>query len=114
MAISEVSQGDVARLTLGVKPHPSRCARRHPLSLLPETNGVWSLPQSDTPRGGGKIPITTRSEKARTLFLEGRNVQEKLSAYPNDERAHNLLGNYFGQQEWTLAITEFEKAIKEP
>lgn len=33
--------------------------------------------------------------------------------YPNDERAHTLLGNYyFGQQFYNKAIEEYEKAIK--
>ncbi len=38
--------------------------------------------------------------------MEQREYYEKLvDAYPNDERAHNLLGNqYFGQQEYGPAI----------
>jgi len=140
-----------------------------------------------------KIPITTSSEKARELFLEGRDLFERLQAqesrrffeqavsedpdfamghlflsfslptargffeelekavslaeevsegerlwilgveagaygrpmkqrelyqklvelYPKDERAHTLLGNnYFGQQEWELAIGEYELALE--
>jgi tetratricopeptide (TPR) repeat protein len=36
-----------------------------------------------------------------------------VAAYPNDERAHNLLGNhYFGQQDYERAIEEFERAVK--
>jgi tetratricopeptide (TPR) repeat protein len=39
--------------------------------------------------------------------------QELVKLYPNDERARNLLGNhYFGQQEYALAIKEYEKAAK--
>ena len=35
------------------------------------------------------------------------------AAYPDDERAHNLLGNhYFGQQEYALAIDQYKKATK--
>jgi tetratricopeptide (TPR) repeat protein len=38
---------------------------------------------------------------------------ELVSAYPNDERAHNLLAtNYFGQQEYAKALAEYEKAIE--
>jgi tetratricopeptide (TPR) repeat protein len=45
--------------------------------------------------------------KQRELF------REMVKAYPNDERAHNLLGNhYFGQQEYAMAIEEYEKATK--
>jgi tetratricopeptide (TPR) repeat protein len=36
-----------------------------------------------------------------------------VKVYPNDERAHNLLGlNFFGQQEYAQAIEEFKKATK--
>jgi tetratricopeptide (TPR) repeat protein len=37
---------------------------------------------------------------------------ELTTLFPNDERAHNLLGNnYFGQQEYGQAIASFERAI---
>jgi tetratricopeptide (TPR) repeat protein len=33
-------------------------------------------------------------------------------AFPNDERAHTLLGNhFFGQQDWASAVAHYEKAI---
>lgn len=145
------------------------------------------------PEQDGKMPITTKSEKAREYYLQGRDLQEKLrgqnarpffekaiaedpdfalaylnlafvvpsvkeffanldkakaladkvsegerwwilgveagvnaypmeqrelyqklvEAYPNDERAHNLLGNnYFGQQDWELAIEQYQKATR--
>jgi tetratricopeptide (TPR) repeat protein len=36
-----------------------------------------------------------------------------VAAYPDDERAHNLLGNYyFGRQEWEPAIVEYRRAIE--
>jgi tetratricopeptide (TPR) repeat protein len=46
--------------------------------------------------------------------MEQRELYKKLvEAYPNDERAHNLLGNhYFTQQEWELAIEEYLKATR--
>jgi tetratricopeptide (TPR) repeat protein len=143
------------------------------------------------PKEDGKIPITTKSEKAREDFLKGRDLFEKLrgqearpffesaiaedpdfamsylflsfvatsakgfwenlgkatelvdqvsqgerlwilgveagahayamkqrelykelvEAFPEDERAHNLLGNhYFGQEEYELAIREYQAA----
>jgi tetratricopeptide (TPR) repeat protein len=34
-----------------------------------------------------------------------------VASYPNDERAHNLLGGYyFGQQDYAAAVAEYEKA----
>jgi tetratricopeptide (TPR) repeat protein len=39
------------------------------------------------------------------------HYQKLVAAYPNDERAHNLLGTYFfGQQEYAQAIEEYKKA----
>ena len=46
--------------------------------------------------------------------LKQRQFFKKLcEAYPNDERAHGLLGNhYFGQQMYEEAIDEYNQAIK--
>ena len=46
--------------------------------------------------------------------MKQREYYQKLVAiYPNDERAHNLLGtNYFGQQEWEKAIELYNKATQ--
>jgi tetratricopeptide (TPR) repeat protein len=46
--------------------------------------------------------------------MKQREYYKKLVAkYPNDERAHNLLGNhYFGLQDFALAIETYQKAIK--
>lgn len=39
--------------------------------------------------------------------------KQLIAKYPNDERAHNLLGNhYFGLQDWALAIDSYQKAIQ--
>ena len=39
--------------------------------------------------------------------------QQMVDAYPNDERAYNLLGNsYFGQQEYAAAIEQYNKAVE--
>lgn len=45
--------------------------------------------------------------------MKQRGIYQKLvDKYPDDERAHNLLGdNYFGQQDWANAITEYQKAV---
>jgi tetratricopeptide (TPR) repeat protein len=45
--------------------------------------------------------------KQRELFIQ------MVEAYPQDERAYNILGNhYFGQQEYALAIEAYEKAAE--
>ncbi len=39
--------------------------------------------------------------------------QKIVAAYPNDERAYNLLANnYFGQQEYPAAIEQYNKAVE--
>nr|MBN2278155.1 tetratricopeptide repeat protein [candidate division Zixibacteria bacterium] len=39
-------------------------------------------------------------------------LQQLVAEYPNDERAHNILGTYwYGQQEFQKAISELERAI---
>ena len=39
--------------------------------------------------------------------------KQLVVAYPDDERAHNLLGNsYFGQQNYEAAIAQYENALK--
>jgi tetratricopeptide (TPR) repeat protein len=45
--------------------------------------------------------------------MKQRELFKKLvELYPKDERAHTLLGNnYFGQQDWELAIAEYRQAI---
>ncbi|UCC44835.1 MAG: tetratricopeptide repeat protein [Candidatus Zixiibacteriota bacterium] len=47
-------------------------------------------------------------------FLKQREIYKSLvTAYPNDERAHTLLGtHYFGQQDYETAIQEYTKAIE--
>jgi tetratricopeptide (TPR) repeat protein len=42
-----------------------------------------------------------------------RLYEELVEEYPNDERAHNLLATYyFGQQEYDLAVEQFEAAVE--
>lgn len=46
-------------------------------------------------------------------MLQREYYQKLIALYPNDERAHNLLGtNYFGQQEWQSAIESYQKATQ--
>ena len=41
------------------------------------------------------------------------HFQKLVNMYPNDERAHNLLGgNYFATQDWELAVEEYERATQ--
>ena len=51
---------------------------------------------------------------ANALPLKQREYYRKIvAAYPDDERAHDLLGNnYFGLQEYFLAIEEYRKATE--
>jgi tetratricopeptide (TPR) repeat protein len=53
-----------------------RSVRLVPLALL----GVLSASSfaADSPPADGKVPITTSSEEARKLYVEGRDLQEKL------------------------------------
>ncbi len=42
-----------------------------------------------------------------------RHYTEMVRLYPDDERAHNLLGNiYFGRQDYGKAVQHYEKAIQ--
>ncbi len=56
---------------------------------------------------GSKAGTDGNPEKQREYF------QKLAEAYPNDERAQNILGgHYFGQQKYKYAIEQYEKAIK--
>jgi tetratricopeptide (TPR) repeat protein len=63
---------------------------------------------------GERLWILGVEAAANGFAMEQReHYQELVKAYPDDERAHNLLGNhYFGLQEFALAIEEYEKATK--
>jgi tetratricopeptide (TPR) repeat protein len=62
---------------------------------------------------GEKLWILGTQAGVNARIMEQRDYYQKLvAAYPEDERAHNLLGNhYFGQQEWQNAIDSYKKAI---
>jgi tetratricopeptide (TPR) repeat protein len=55
------------------------------------------------------VEAGNQGNPARALEL----FQQLVAAYPNDERAHLLLGgNYFGRQNLAKAIEEYEKAVE--
>jgi len=62
---------------------------------------------------GEKLWILGFDAGVNGLPMKQREYYQKLvDLYPNDERAHNLLGlNYFGQQEYEASIIEFQKSI---
>ncbi|MDH4223984.1 MAG: tetratricopeptide repeat protein, partial [candidate division Zixibacteria bacterium] len=56
---------------------------------------------------GFKAAVEGLPMKQREYF------QQMVTAYPQDERAHTLLGNnYFAQQDYTPSIEEYNKAIQ--
>ncbi|MFQ5771463.1 MAG: tetratricopeptide repeat protein [bacterium] len=63
---------------------------------------------------GEKLWITGVEAGVNGFAMKQRELYKKLvAAYPNDERAHNLLGNhYFGQQEYSMAIEQYNKATE--
>lgn len=63
---------------------------------------------------GERLWILGVQAGANGLPMKQREYYTKLvEAFPQDERAHNLLGiNYFVQQEWEKAIEECTKAIE--
>ncbi len=63
---------------------------------------------------GEKMMILGAQAGNSADVMKQREIYTKLvETYPNDERAHNLLGtNYFGQQEWTRSIEEYKTVTK--
>jgi tetratricopeptide (TPR) repeat protein len=61
---------------------------------------------------GERLWILGAEAAANGLQMDQRELYQRMvAAYPDDERAHNLLGNhYFGLQEYARAIAEYEKA----
>jgi len=61
---------------------------------------------------GERLWILGVEAGAYGMPIKQRELFERLvELYPKDERAHTLLGNnYFGQQDWELAIGEYEQA----
>ena len=63
---------------------------------------------------GERMQIEAAEAGANANPTKQKEILEKLvAAYPNDERAHFTLGNYyFGQQEFSQAITHYKKATE--
>ena len=86
-----------------VQPTPQRFfdtfARARALAdQVSEGERLWIL--------GVEAGVNGQVMKQRELY------QQLVSQFPDDERAHNLLGNhFFGQQEYETAIAEYEKAL---
>jgi len=54
----------------------------------------------------GEAGVNSRPDEQRRL------LEANAKAYPDDERAHSMLGNFlFGSQEWEAAIVEYKRAI---
>jgi tetratricopeptide (TPR) repeat protein len=63
---------------------------------------------------GERMLIQAAEAGANANPTKQKEILDKLvAAYPNDERAHfNLGGYYFGQQDFTQAITHYKKATE--
>jgi tetratricopeptide (TPR) repeat protein len=62
----------------------------------------------------GEACIIRAAEAGNQSDPEGQlqQLEALVKSYPNDERAHTLLGHlYFGRQQWQKAIAEYEHAI---
>lgn len=93
--------------------------------------GYWQLSQVQASAAGffenlerARNHMSSASEGERLLIestdagVNGETPRQEeilkrlVQLFPQDERAHNQLGNfYFGQQKWDNAISEYEKAI---
>jgi tetratricopeptide (TPR) repeat protein len=69
---------------------------------------------ADKASEGERLWILGNQAGVNGFPVKQREYFQKLVAmFPDDERAHNLLGNnYFGQQEWEKAIESYRKAIQ--
>jgi tetratricopeptide (TPR) repeat protein len=69
---------------------------------------------SDKASDGERMLIQAAEAGANADPTKQKEILEKLvAAYPNDERAHfNLGGYYFGQQDFTQAISHYKKATE--
>jgi len=69
---------------------------------------------ADKASDGERMLIQATEAGANANPTKQKEILDKLvAAYPNDERAHfNLGGYYFGQQDFTQAITHYKKATE--
>ncbi|KPJ65411.1 hypothetical protein AMJ44_10250 [candidate division WOR-1 bacterium DG_54_3] len=87
--------------------------------VVPNAKGFWeNLDKAkalvDKVSEGERLWITGLEAGAHAYAMKQRELYRKLvEAYPQDERAHNLLGNhYFGQEEYELAIKQYQQATR--
>jgi len=68
----------------------------------------------DNASDGEQLWILGVEAGTNAFAMQQRELYQKLvELYPNDERAHNLLGtNYFGQQEYEPAIEAYKRATE--
>lgn len=85
--------------------------------VTPSAKGFWeNLGKArelvDKASQGERLWILGVEAGAHAFAMKQRELyRELVGAYPQDERAHNLLGNhYFGQEDYELAIREYHKA----
>lgn len=69
---------------------------------------------ADKASDGERMLIQANEAGANANPTKQKEILEKLvAAYPNDERAHFTLGgHYFGQQDYTQAISHYKKATE--
>ena len=85
--------------------------------VTPSAKGFWAnldkaTALADKVSQGERLWILGVEAGAHAYAMKQRELyRELVEAFPEDERAHNLLGNhYFGQEEYELAIREYHKA----
>jgi tetratricopeptide (TPR) repeat protein len=73
-----------------------------------------AVTHSDKASDGERMLIQAAEAGANANPTKQKEILDKLvAAYPNDERAHFTLGGYyFGQQEYTQAISHYKKATE--
>jgi len=73
-----------------------------------------AVDHSATASEGERMLIQAAEAGANANPTKQKEILDRLvAAYPNDERAHfNLGGYYFGQQDFTQAITHYKKATE--
>jgi len=87
-------------------------------NVQPDSKGFFEMLDkavalADKVSEGERLLILGAQAGANGLpMLQREHYQKLVQAYPNDERAHNILGNhYFGLQEYPKSIEVYEKAL---
>ena len=87
--------------------------------VAPSAKGFWdnlgkATVLADKVSDGERLWILGFEAGAHAYAMKQRELYKELvEAYPEDERAHNLLGNhYFGQEDYELAIREYHEATR--